>query len=151
MDRSKKKTGKQPLIPEGYLTTTQAAEEANVTRQAIIQAIIPGRLKAIKINDGWYVSREELLIYQQSRWSRHKKRGRDGNLIYDPSQGRYSSVQAAQFMQNALGIPYPLQRIYNKINSGALEHTRYNSSYIIKGESLQNLLDWERDRRVISI
>lgn len=139
--------GKPRPVPEKHLTTTQAAVEAGVTRQGLVQAIALGRLKAIKIGRNLYVAPTDLLIYKMGKWNREKSKDRHGRLVYDPSEGRYSVRQAARYLEQCLEMPYTITRIYNLIKRGLLKHDRYRCAYIIHKPELERLEIYERARR----
>ena len=145
-----KRIGLKKSIPEGYLTTTQAAKEVGVTRQGLIQAIALGRLKALKVDRNLFVASADLLIYKMGRWNRDNTKNSNGELVYNPSEGRYSVRQAARYIGECLGIAYQPTRIYNLIKRGFVRYDRYHCAYIIRQESVDALVAYEKKRRDIS-
>ena len=128
----------------------QAAKEAGVTRQGLIQAIARGRLNAIKLDRNLFVSPADLLIYKMGRWNRDNTKNSNGELVYNPSEGRYSIRQAARYIGECLGIAYQPARVYNLIKRGFVRCDRYDCAYIIRQESVDALVAYEKKRRYIS-
>lgn len=60
-------------MPEGYITTTQAAEKLGITRWAVIALIKRGSLPAEKFAGSWIIQEKDLASVQNRKVGRPKK------------------------------------------------------------------------------
>lgn len=106
-------------------SVNETAEILGVTRQAVYLAIRLKKLEVEKIDLKWRISQEELEEFKKNRYDHTKTTRPDGALKFDPSEGRYSIRQFAEFYE------VPRQRIYYLIHAKRIKYTRDGSSLII--------------------
>ena len=54
----------RPTIPEGWITTPEAAELANCSTARIRQVCASGQVDCVKVGRDWLVNRESLVAYK---------------------------------------------------------------------------------------
>lgn len=129
--------------PEGKLSIAEAAEYTHVCRQAVAVAIYKGQIKAEKICQRWYTTKEDIDAYRANKYNRDEQM-RDGEKLFDPEKGRFSVGQVAKVMSAELGRAYPTHRVYYLLRTGQLKALRKGSSWIIAKEDAIELLQRER-------
>lgn len=128
------------------LSITQAADIAKVGRQAIFCAIKKGRLKASKPRYFWEIDPQDLEEYRIHKYSREKMR-KNGELVFNTAEGRYSSLYVCKVLSEALGRPYPTNRLYYMIYSGQLKAHKHGAAWVINAKDAEELLQLEQGRK----
>ena len=112
-------------IPENkFISIAQAADLHEVTQQAIYVAIKLNKLKASKNNTHWTIHLDDLEAYSKEKYSRSKSMF-NGELVYDPTQGRYSINQVSKILN------VPVQKIYYATRIGQLKAHRKGVAWVI--------------------
>lgn len=146
MDKLIKRIGSKAQLLETHLTTMQAASEAGVTRQGVIQSIASGRLKAIKFDNRYYILRSNLKEYMSKKWNRSSTKDDTGELVFDPDKGTFSVSQATYYVKKLLRTDFKRNRLYNLIKRKLFPFTKYHSAYVLLKADLDKLVILEKAR-----
>lgn len=111
------------------LTISEAAQAAEVSRQAIYRAIKNERIKGKKINNTWTFTNHEFEEYMKFRYSRQFSTYQ-GELLFDIEKGEYSVPEAAK----KCGVNE--QHIYYKLRRGELKGRKKGGAWVLNYEDL---------------
>lgn len=100
------------------------------TKSAIYQAIKIGRLKATYEEKHWWITKEDLIRYHETKYSRMEAKFQ-GEPLYDLDNGEMSVGHAAKLC----GLQQ--QHIYNQIRRGALRASKKGRYWIVRHEELE--------------
>ena len=126
-----------------YLNMKEATQYARISRPAVYAAMQKGKLKAKKVGHFWQFTKEDLDAYRLSKYNRDE-RCFNGEKIFSIEKGTFSITQAAKIMSHELNAPYNRHRLYYLIRRGQLKVSRFGCSFIIKRETLIDLIEKER-------
>ncbi len=134
-------------------TIKTAAKYLELTRGAIHTAIRTGKLKATRAKGyqnmagghevKYFINQNDLDAYVKSKHN-HQLRVKNGELLFDPDKGIYSTDGAASFLSKELGIDYPRNRVYYLIRRGLLRVKKYGASFLLQKEDLLAVAERER-------
>lgn len=110
--------------PTKMFTIAQAAEQLNISRQAVHFAIRRGRMKCNREKRPIRISKENIDEYNQTLFSRSASKY-DGELRHDNSKGFYSPTQLAHLFS------VNVQRVYYYIREKKIKATRKGGSWVI--------------------
>lgn len=106
------------------------------TCQAIYQAIKNGRLKAIYEEKKWWVTKEALIRYHETKYSRMETKFQ-GEPLYDLDNGEMSVGQAAKL--SGLKQSY----VYILLRQGKLRAKKKGNYWIVRHE---DVLEFHKER-----
>ncbi len=115
---------------------TELAHISNLSRAAIHLAIQKKRLKAVKDGKRWLISDENWISYQRTKYSRDYSKTDTKELLFNPSEGRFSVNQAANELKTS---PH---RIYYLIYMGLIQPNKYKCHYILSKEDLAKVVEY---------
>lgn len=127
---------------EEYMTLSEAAKYAHVTRQAYYVALKQGRLKATQIKRKWYVKKKDLDEYRGNKYNRDLRK-QDGELVFDLEKGHFSIAQVCKVISSALKRPYPKNSLYYLVRTGQVKAFRKGCAWVIHKEDAVALLEKE--------
>lgn len=130
--------------PDDVLTLKEAAEYAHITKQAVYVALKKKKLEAFKVKNRWFITREKIDEYRLNKYNRHSRR-KDGDLIYDIEEGRFSIHDLSKIMslnpnEGGLGKRIPVQRLYYLVRTGQLKSHKVGCSIVIYKEDILDLV-----------
>lgn len=123
-----------------FLTLTQAAKEIGVTRGAIYAAINKKRLVGHQVRGQWLFTKDDLEAYKKVRYTRGH-RMHEGRLIHNPSEGRRSVTQAADYLREHLDSSFTTQKVYYQTRSGYIKSHRKGCSWVILDKDLHAFIE----------
>lgn len=127
---------------EEFFSLAEAAQYSHVTRQAIYVAIRGKKLKAVKKNRQWCISRKDIDDYRLNKYNRDLRKYND-QYIFDVEKGYFSVQQVCKIISSTLKKPYNLQHIYYLLRSGQLRASRKGAAWVVSKEAIVELLDKE--------
>lgn len=129
--------------PEGEsFSIAQAAKAMSVTRQAVYVALKIGRLAGDKVGGKYWISRDALIAYQKSKYSRMLKKV-DGVKLFDGEE-RFNVPMAAVYMK------VPPQRVYYMIRTNRIRHSRHGCAYIVYRDGMDEIMKLAKQKKRIA-
>jgi hypothetical protein len=119
----------EPQNPK-FVSIKEAAKMNDLTVQAIYAAVWKDKLKSFMQRGKIKIHVDDLAVWRKNVHSREKSTYK-GQLLYDNSQGYYSTVQAAAIM----GVPS--QKVYYATRMGWLKAKRKGSSWVIHSDDIK--------------
>lgn len=126
--------------PEEFFSLEEAGQYAHVTRQAIYLAIRNRGLKAKKINNRWYTTKEDIDYYRMNKHNRDLRKDA-GEYIFDMDKGHFSVSQVVKVISATIGCPFPVQRLYYLLRRGQVKGIRRGKAWIIQKDDAVSLLE----------
>jgi len=117
------------------LSMRQAAILSKCTVSAISALIKKKRLRAEKDNGQWWIQKEDLFDFWQTKYSRSHSRF-EGELLFDKKKGEYSASEAAK------EVRINVQRMYHFLRTGKVPFKKRGSAYVIHIQDILAFKDW---------
>ena len=111
--------------PDDLITLAQAAEYLKITRQSVLLAVRHQKLKPSKSGDLWYFKRSVLEEFKHKKFTREELRRKNGILVFNPQEGKFSVPQVAQMY----GIKK--NRVYHCIRHNMLNCSKVGGTHVI--------------------
>jgi hypothetical protein len=128
-------------LTKDKLTVTQASKLfGEKTVQALYQAIKKGRLKAFYEEKKWWITKQDLIIYHETKHSRIEARYA-GAPLYDMEAGEISVSQAAKMC----GLKP--QHLYNQLRRGAIRGIKRGEFWVLTREQVADFYSRKLEER----
>ena len=129
-------------IHNDLISMNEAAEISHVGSQAIYVAIQKNKLKAVKKDGHWMISKKDLEDYRVNKFSRENRRF-NGQPVYDLENGPFSILYVSKVLSTALKRHFPPHRLYHLLRTGQLKGYKLGSAWAIAKEDAMALLAQE--------
>lgn len=113
------------------MSPLQAANQLNITKQAVYLALRKHAIPTHKIHGRWKITQEQLEHYKKNKYNRALSKF-NGELIFDKEKG-YLSVQEAAKLLNC-----SIQHIYYVCRINKLKNHRVRRAWVIHQDDLEN-------------
>lgn len=123
---------RRPTKIDGYYSLAEAANVRGITKQAICVSIANGRILSEKIDGFRYVKITELKRYVDTIYDHHQKKDEEGELLFEPSKGKYSTAQLSK------ALKVDRQFVYYWLRQGYLRYERKGSKRVIHLRTIED-------------